>query len=44
MTEFNSSLDLVFVEYEKAFDRVSRESIWHALEQKSHSTKAGSYD
>jgi butyrate kinase len=23
------------VEYEKAFDRVSRESIWHALEQKA---------
>jgi hypothetical protein len=35
MTEFNSPLHLVFVDSEKAFDRVSLESLWHALEQKS---------
>jgi hypothetical protein len=33
MTEFNNPLHLVFVDYEKAFDRLSRESIWHALDQ-----------
>jgi hypothetical protein len=34
MTEFNSPLYSVFVDYEKVFDRVSRESIWHALKRK----------
>jgi Reverse transcriptase (RNA-dependent DNA polymerase) len=31
MNELNSPLHLAFVDYEKAFDRVSRESIWRAL-------------
>jgi hypothetical protein len=35
MSEMNNPLHMCFIDYEKAFDRVSRHSIWHALEKRN---------
>ena len=37
--EFRTALQLVFIDYSTAFDSISRDSIWEALEQRNISPK-----